>query len=498
MFGESRYLSYCIPHGLGFRTAGNLPISQNSRIATMTSHQSKRETQRAVGGEWRPEALHRPPYRPAAKEAKTITYGDVRQAMEIWDHGAKINEQRSQTLENVQALLEPPAKIYESDESASRPVQLYSKLQNCLQRILFTIGYTHFSYTVESRSIVLTAYARPGMNPPPIPQWMPLHMVRTKAYESFRPLRETGTREKIAGPAPASEGREDELILGGDALRDPRNLEKEVGTLGALLQTQEGNLVAITAGHVLSAGEQDVSLKLRRSEKVVQLSAITWPIPSIDKIDWVNDESGILSVKEKNYTDFHWHIPRIHFNYFAKPGQWPVERMKITDSGSRPWDILERMGDEKGFYVYKQGIGTGFTTGCFSDVHFDPPAGWYGAEEQADDGVEFEREDTDLGAAEEGNPDGESRCEEKPKPGTAAHHFNLTGFCSESDSRSSCSGSSNRSDEDRVADSDDEINTYWFGEVEWCRVPFSANGDSGALVYAKEGDTVVPLGIHVG
>jgi hypothetical protein len=38
----------------------------------------------------------------------------------------------------------------------------------------------------------------------------------------------------------------------------------------------------------------------------------------------------------------------------------------------------------------------------------------------------------------------------------------------------------------------------WLGLVEWMDVPFSAPGDSGSLVFARQDGIHIPLGIHVG
>jgi hypothetical protein len=47
--------------------------------------------------------------------------------------------------------------------------------------------------------------------------------------------------------------------------------------------------------------------------------------------------------------------------------------------------------------------------------------------------------------------------------------------------------------------SDDRACEYWIGCVKSSEDGnFGASGDSGSLVYAKEGDTTILLGIHVG
>lgn len=54
------------------------------------------------------------------------------------------------------------------------------------------------------------------------------------------------------------------------------------------------------------------------------------------------------------------------------------------------------------------------------------------------------------------------------------------------------------SNDDENGQGDKDLNE-WFGLVKWYdEPPFTGQGDSGSLVFAKEGNVTIPLGIHVG
>jgi len=84
--------------------------------------------------------------------------------------------------------------------------------------------------------------------------------------------------------------------------------------------------------------------------------------------------------------------------------------------------------------VHKFGASTDLTTGRFVEILNKPPNGWYGPEEN---------EGSDL---------------------------------------------------EDVEQDDNE----WLGVVEWVGIPFTAPGDSGSLVFARQDGIHIPLGIHVG
>lgn len=72
-----------------------------------------------------------------------------------------------------------------------------------------------------------------------------------------------------------------------------------------------------------------------------------------------------------------------------------------------------------------------------------------------------------------------------------------------SDDSSLSDDNSSPSDDDSSSDDDSPPPSLYFRVVEWHkvngdRIPFSDAGDSGSLVFLREGDTIVPLGIHIG
>jgi len=112
-----------------------------------------------------------------------------------------------------------------------------------------------------------------------------------------------------------------------------------------------------------------------------------------------------------------------------------LSEMADPVSRSRRGDILRRLP----MIVYKVGTATELTIGRLVRIQDNSPKGWYTLNEDGE-------EETDDEETEEAEKD------------------------------------------------DDE----WLGVVEWMDPLFSASGDSGSLVFAREDGIHIPLGIHVG
>lgn len=125
--------------------------------------------------------------------------------------------------------------------------------------------------------------------------------------------------------------------------------------------------------------------------------------------------------------------------------------MEAGDPVCRPRrHSLNQMLYPDGLVVYKQGSSSDLTMGRLVRLDDYPPKGWYGVDEDSDNDeasnyIVFERDSDDDG------------------------------------------------------DEEFKDNNEWLGIVKWYGdFPFAAPGDSGSLVYAKEGNITIPLGIHIG
>jgi hypothetical protein len=90
------------------------------------------------------------------------------------------------------------------------------------------------------------------------------------------------------------------LILAGDALLDSVATQTVKGTIGALLQSEQGDLFAITAGHVVD----DVlaaCVRVPQSNHIIELER-RWPHPDEEELDireWRSTKSVYWQFSQK-------------------------------------------------------------------------------------------------------------------------------------------------------------------------------------------------------
>lgn len=229
-------------------------------------------------------------------------------------------------------------------------------------------------------------------------------------------------------------------IQRGDPLYQELN-ETPVGTLGTVMISNR-TYVALTAGHILADGDRTMVLRRNIDESVVDLKTAKYsmrysgrPLGRLNERIGFQDDCAFLTINQQDVTKFEHYIPCVD----------PV-------SQSRRFHIEKQVGTE-GLVVYKQGSSIDLTIGRLVKIEDVPPKGWYVVDDDSDKDEEskyivFERDSDDNDVGEE---------------------------------------------------QEDKDSNEWLGIVKWYdEFPFTGPGDSGSLVFAKEGNVTVPLGIHVG
>jgi hypothetical protein len=101
--------------------------------------------------------------------------------------------------------------------------------------------------------------------------------------EAICPARTMITRIDVklsnALPVPTSPG----LVLGGDVLLDPVATQTIKGTIVALLQSEQGDFFAITAGHVVD-DVLSACVRVPQSDHTIELER-RWPCPDEEELD---------------------------------------------------------------------------------------------------------------------------------------------------------------------------------------------------------------------
>lgn len=216
--------------------------------------------------------------------------------------------------------------------------------------------------------------------------------------------------------------------------------------------------VALTAGHILADGDRTMVLRRNIDESVVDLKIAKYsmrysgrPLGRLNERIGFQDDCAFLTINQQDLTKFEHYIPCVDPHFYTP------QTVGETDAGdpisqSRRFHIEKQVGTE-GLVVYKQGSSTDLTMGLLVKIEDVPPKGWYVVDDDSDKNEEskymvFERDsdDNDVGDEQE-----------------------------------------------------DKDSNEWLGIVRWYDdFPFTGPGDSGSLVFAKEGNVTVPLGIHVG
>lgn len=235
------------------------------------------------------------------------------------------------------------------------------------------------------------------------------------------------------------------ITRSGDGLYD--QTERIVGTLGAVMSSSRPGktdaYVVLTAGHVIPNGDDKLLVKNRQLDSFISLTVAAKfrrfnnrPLYHLKEAPSFLDDVGILSVGNNDLKYFSRRIANLNVHYFLPEGRTlSVFEMADPVTMSRRYTI-QKLLNVSPIIVYKVGVMTDLTMGRFVTIRDVPPEGWY-------------------------NPEDEEEVEEVEKEV-------------------------------------DKEESEWLGVVEWMDVPFTAGGDSGSLVFAREDGIVIPLGIHVG
>ena len=222
-------------------------------------------------------------------------------------------------------------------------------------------------------------------------------------------------------------------------------MRKPVGTLGAVMSSPRPGkadaYVVLTAGHVIPDGDDRLLVENRKLDTFTPLRVAPMsrrfndrPLHRQNEYPSFQDDVGILFVEENDLKHFSRRTANLNLHHLNP------ELHKLSLSQMTNPVYMSRRNSIQALLmvgpiiVHKTGASTDLTMGRFVEIHDHAPMGWYEQEED---------EELDLGEAEK--------------------------------------------------DADE-----WLGLVEWMDVPFSASGDSGSLVFARQDGIHIPLGIHVG
>ncbi|KAL2870263.1 uncharacterized protein BJX67DRAFT_345046 [Aspergillus lucknowensis] len=258
----------------------------------------------------------------------------------------------------------------------------------------------------------------------------------------------------------------------------------ENGTLGPIMTSSpsvpelaSSVYVALTAGHVIPDGFDDIDLAIPGEEgRIVKLKVSKTSRrlqerriygdpsrPGTDDVGFL-----VLSPEDLDIAEHQYHNINVHYFSFRALGKSAMLQPLIQPRVRSIRKALRRSS----ILVFKRGAGTDLTMGHFSKLQREPPEGWYSDSELSDldsSFIEFIKErnlNTRNGETQSG----------------------LNPVFSDLSETSSVSSS----------DTDDDASVDWFGEVTWSDVGFAGPGDSGSLVFAIESGVFVPLGIHLG
>lgn len=214
-----------------------------------------------------------------------------------------------------------------------------------------------------------------------------------------------------------------------------------VGTLGTVM-TSRNTYVALTAGHILNDLQYKILVKESPHNTMVELKVATNSV-RVDgrprgrryKPAGFRDDCAFLKIDSGDIGLFNHKINCLNCHFYRLLGTSVDPPGDPVFSSRR--DFLRKRLYQKHIVVFKQGANSDLTMGLFVGMTDDAPEGWYTADDS----------DTDE-------------------------------------------------DEDEIEQDQDE----WLGIVRWISddQSFTGPGDSGSLVFAKEGGITIPLGIHIG
>lgn len=279
----------------------------------------------------------------------------------------------------------------------------------------------------------------PGYNPPALPDWLQIPYLVPVVGRDLR-LR----YDDFINPG----------IKSGDLIHNSTDDQSEgeehaVGTLGAIMASGD-TYVALTAGHVIKDEVSEMMVQESADNPVISLEVPQpfrringRPVMHLSEPSSLRDECGMLLISEDDIHQFNYVIPRLNTHFFETFDSDHENQVPGDPIATSRCEAIKNLVDKEPIIVFKQGAATGLTMGSFERI-FDPSA--------------FESKSKNDG-------DNESEDEEG----------------------------------DIVPTQYD--NNEWMGCVRGVNdsLPFTASGDSGALVFAMSQDGItIPLGIHVG
>lgn len=308
-----------------------------------------------------------------------------------------------------------------------------------------------------------------------------------------------------------------------------------VGTLGPIMKSDSNVYFGLTAGHVLLDGDRELVVKIEDGELEAILKVAgryvraqgrpIWRIEDGEKVGF-EDEVILLEIGVEDIQKFNTLLYCVNCHYYKHRN---VSKEEASDpmAYSRVGSLARAIRAEGSIKVYKLGSATGLTIGHLVKIGYKSPPRWYeSADEESESNsspmippVGFEsgsegmknsdhnlegKDNSDEGNAEEES--GESD-EKRKNSDQEIDDWNDKYNESESDSgEDSGDDSGDDNGEESGEDSGEDsvkvrkMKGHWLGKIMWESEenPFSAPGDSGALVYAQENGTVIPLGIHLG
>lgn len=383
------------------------------------------------------------------------------------------------------------------------------------------VGFTLISRKHKGRLIISQ---RPGVPPPKLPHWLQIpYLVPTTAIwepitlETINPIIQRGY----------------ELIEQGRA--------EIVGTLGVIMKSKSAHF-GITAGHVICNDTYVLDVHRSDGEVIIPLQVANFSsrMPLNGELTSFTQDCGFLEIPPAYLQQSEIEISNINPHYYNE-----TKPLNIEDplSSSRR-ESFERIRNVGKVIVYKVGASTDLTVGYFIAIKDRPPPGMYGRD--LDSHEESLWWDSVLNSCSDSEDSGESgSCHsgglwQSNISRESSHDSNgsdIEKLCTKEEDTSDRSSYNSKADsslkqdgesqdcsdasdfeasihpEDREewyqkesGESDDSESiedkdpNEWFGVVQWISADydFAAGGDSGSLVFATEGNTVISIGIRVG
>lgn len=286
-----------------------------------------------------------------------------------------------------------------------------------------------------------------------------------------------------------------------------------VGTLGPIMKSESNVYFGLTAGHVLLDGDRELVVKTEDGELEAILKVAGRyvrgqgrPVGRLEDGDKVGyeDEIILLEIGVQDIHKFNTLLYCVNCHYYM-PGNVSKEEASDPMAFPRGTFLQRAMRAEGPIKVYKFGSATGLTTGHLVNIDHESPPGWYeSANEESEshsspmrDTVVFERDSEGMKSDSDDDPEGEDNSDEGSDEEESEEE--------DEESKDSDLETHDWNDKYDELESEDngevrEMGDHWLGKIMWesRETPFSAPGDSGALVYALEKGTVIPLGVHLG